>query len=66
MNYEVEQKHLIDDVVALVAALEGRGVKLGPPVEQVDQYFAHPARDFAKTDEALRIRTARGESFVTY
>lgn len=66
MHYEVEQKHRIDDVVALVAMLKGRGVKLGPPVEQVDQYFAHPSRDFAKTDEALRIRTAGGESFVTY
>jgi adenylate cyclase class 2 len=66
MQFEVEQKHRIDDVAALIAQLEGRGVKLGPPVEQVDQYFAHPARDFAKTDEALRIRTAGGKSFVTY
>jgi len=66
MQYEVEQKHRIDDVAALVAMLEERGLKLGSPVEQVDQYFAHPARDFAKTDEALRIRTAGGKSFVTY
>jgi adenylate cyclase class IV len=43
MQYEVEQKHRIDDVAALVAMLEERGVKLGSPVEQIDQYFAHPA-----------------------
>jgi adenylate cyclase class 2 len=66
MNYEVEQKHRIDDVAALIAKLEKRGVKLGSPVAQVDQYFAHPARDFATTDEALRIRMASGKSFVTY
>jgi adenylate cyclase class 2 len=66
MQLEVEQKLRVDDVAALVARLESRGVSIGPPVAQVDQYFAHPARDFAKTDEALRIRTADGRSFVTY
>ena len=35
-------------------------------VVQSDQYFAHPARDYAQTDEALRIRTVAGGSFVTY
>jgi adenylate cyclase class 2 len=35
-------------------------------VDQKDQYFAHPCRDFAQTDEALRIRTEGGRSFVTY
>jgi adenylate cyclase class 2 len=29
-------------------------------------YFAHPARDFARTDEALRIRRAGSSAFVTY
>ncbi|MCI0332417.1 MAG: class IV adenylate cyclase [Planctomycetes bacterium] len=66
MQFEVEQKHRIDDVAGFEAMLANRGVTLGSPVEQADQYFAHPARDFAKTDEALRIRTARGKSFVTY
>ncbi len=66
MQFEVEQKHRIDDVAAFEAALAKRGVTLGSPIEQADQYFAHPARDFAKTDEALRIRTAGGNSFVTY
>lgn len=66
MRYEVEQKHRVDDVSALVAELVGRGVEMGPPAVQIDQYFAHPARDFAKTDEALRIRTFGGASFVTY
>jgi adenylate cyclase class 2 len=66
MQIEVEQKHRVDDTAALIAKLNGRGVTLGPALTQVDQYFAHPARDFAATDEALRIRTAGGTSYVTY
>ncbi|MDD3043437.1 MAG: class IV adenylate cyclase [Methanosarcinaceae archaeon] len=34
--------------------------------EQSDTYFAAPYRDFAKTDEALRIRTLDGKSILTY
>jgi adenylate cyclase class 2 len=33
---------------------------------QIDRYFAHPVRDFARTDEALRIRTIGCRSYVTY
>jgi len=66
MQLEVEQKHRVEDVAALIATLGKRGVTIGPPVTQVDQYFAHPARDYARSDEALRIRSAGGASFVTY
>jgi adenylate cyclase class 2 len=66
MNYEVEQKHRVPDVEALVTRLAQRGAELDPAIVQSDRYFAHPARDFARTDEALRIRTSGGRSFVTY
>jgi adenylate cyclase class 2 len=66
MHLEVEQKHAVADMAAMVRRLAERGVAVGPPVVQSDQYFAHPARDFAETDEALRIRTVGGTSFVTY
>jgi adenylate cyclase, class 2 len=33
---------------------------------QVDEYFAHPSRDFAITDEALRLRTENDLTVVTY
>jgi adenylate cyclase class 2 len=66
MQYEVEQKHLVVDAAALKAQLAARVVALHPPVLQSDQYFAHPARDFAKTDEAFRIRTTGGKSFIAY
>jgi adenylate cyclase, class 2 len=66
VNFEVEQKHRVDDEAALVARLAERGAVLSPPVVQSDQYFAHPSRDFAQTDEALRIRTVGDMAFVTY
>ncbi len=66
MHFEVEQKHHVDDLNALVSKLIDRGAQLGQPVVQVDEYFAHPARDFARTDEAFRIRTLGGASYITY
>jgi len=34
--------------------------------EEVDTYFQHPCRDFAATDEALRVRVAGGTAVLTY
>jgi adenylate cyclase, class 2 len=67
MQYEVEQKHRFDGSESdLVIRLAGHGATLGEPKSQSDHYFAHPCRDFAQTDEALRIRTEDGKCFVTY
>lgn len=66
MNYEVECKYRIEDAAGLSARLHSMGAEFGPTVEQVDCYFGHPARDFASTDEALRIRRSEGASFITY
>jgi adenylate cyclase class 2 len=66
MQLEVEQKHRIDDPAGFERQLAERGVTVSPPIVQSDRYFAHPARDFAQTDEALRIRTVGRASFVTY
>jgi adenylate cyclase class 2 len=33
---------------------------------QSDTYFNHPSRDFANTDEALRIRKTKDKSYLTY
>jgi adenylate cyclase class 2 len=66
MQFEVEQKHRVPDVRALDERLAERGAEVGPPVGQADHYYAHPCRDFAQTDEALRIRTVGDRSFVTY
>lgn len=66
MLYEVETKHRILDAAGLAARLHALGAKFGPTIQQVDCYYAHPARDFARTDEALRIRCVAGEAWITY
>jgi adenylate cyclase class 2 len=50
----------------LVGRVLALGVSIGPAMRQVDCYFNHPERDFAKTDEALRIRTVDENSVITY
>lgn len=66
MSIEVEQKYRLDDRETLlqrIAALDGIAQE---PVTQVDTYYAHPERDFATTDEALRIRRVGETNFITY
>lgn len=41
------------------------GQRLGRE-EQRDTYFGHPARDFARGDEAFRLREAWGRAELTY
>ncbi len=64
--YEVEQKFPVADLGAIRAGLEALGAKVSAPREEVDLYFAHPARDFAATDEALRLRQKGASGFITY
>jgi adenylate cyclase class 2 len=66
MKYEVEQKFPVADVAAVEARLAARGVDVSEPRAEVDLYFAHPARDFARTDEALRIRRQGSLNSITY
>lgn len=63
---EIELKARVSDLqvvrerlTALHADLEGR-------VHEHDLYLNAPHRDFAETDEALRIREANGKCTVTY
>lgn len=69
-RFEVEQKYPIRDASRTLAELERLGVAWRAVIHQSDLYFAHPQRDFARTDEALRIRSVRWEdrqeNCVTY
>ena len=63
---EVEVKAPVEDLSLIeekIASLGGGFVK-----EQIqkDTYFNAPDRDFAETDEALRIREIDGETHLTY
>jgi len=66
MKFEVEQKFPVFDLAALEARLAARGEGVSEPRAEVDLYFAHPARDFARTDEALRIRRQGPSNSITY
>ena len=64
--YEVELKFCIAEPTAIERKLAGLGARFGEPVTQVDRYFAHPARDFAATDEALRLRSVGDGVAITW
>ena len=66
MKYEVEQKFPVGDLAGVEARLSALGAAVSEPREEVDLYFAHPARDFAATDEALRIRRVGESNCITY
>jgi adenylate cyclase class 2 len=63
---EVEIKFAIVDFAPIESALAARNIKLAPPRRDADQYFNAPDRDFARTDEAFRIRSIGARNFVTY
>jgi adenylate cyclase class 2 len=66
MHLEVELKFRVAEPSRLESALAGLAVVWGESVEQLDLYWAHPARDFARTDEALRVRTVGERNWITY
>ncbi|QDU62351.1 CYTH domain protein [Planctomycetes bacterium Pan216] len=66
MNYEVELKFHVTDVAGLRAKLEKLGAKEIKSKRQIDRYFNHPCRDFAETDEAVRVRVDGEHNRVTY
>jgi len=66
MQFEVEQKFEVPDHLAVRRLLSEMDTRWNQEVIQIDRYFAHPARDFGKTDEALRIRSVGEQNYVTY
>jgi adenylate cyclase, class 2 len=66
MRYEVEQKFPAADLAALERRLADLGAKVSDRRVEADRYYAHPSRDFATTDEAMRIRTTDSSAFITY
>lgn len=66
MRMEVEQKFAVANLQEVASRLEALGAAWGEVRYESDLYFAHPARDFARTDEALRIRRAGPCASITY
>ncbi len=63
---EVEQKYPLSDGSTVEAALVRLGATWHGTAEQVDRYFNHPSRDFAVTDEALRLRRTDDTLAITW
>ena len=66
MSYEVELKFPVPDLPAFSQKLTDRAIPISPAQEEIDLYFAHPPRDFARTDEALRLRRKGEANYITY
>ena len=54
--YEVEAKFQLPDVDAFRRSLKQQGFAAQRTEDHIDRYLRHPTRDFAETDEALRMR----------
>lgn len=63
---EVELKFRVADWAAIEAKLAAIGAVAHPVREDTDHYFNAPDRDFAQTDEAVRLRRIGTENFLTY
>ncbi len=66
MTFEVEQKFPVADVAAVERRLLDLGAEFDETIRQADRYFNHPCRDFAQTDEALRIRQVGPRNYITF
>jgi len=64
--YEVELKFPVSDILVFEQRLAALLPRWHEPVEQVDRYFNHPCRDFAITDEALRLRMDGDRVAITW
>lgn len=63
---EVEMKFRVPDWAVVSAKLLAWGATPAPPRKDTDHYFNAPDRDFAHTDEAVRIRRIGTANRLTY
>jgi adenylate cyclase class 2 len=63
---EVEQKFAHADFAAIQRRLAEWGARPGEEHTEADHYFNAPDRDFARTDEAFRLRRIGAANFLTY
>lgn len=59
-------KFPVEDVAAIESRLRAVGATRRETVSQLDRYFNHPCRDFALTDEAVRLRRVGERVELTY
>jgi adenylate cyclase, class 2 len=63
---EVEAKYRLPDPAVIEARLREWGATASADQTEADHYLNAPDRDFARTDEALRLRRIGDQNFLTY
>ncbi|MCX7666208.1 MAG: class IV adenylate cyclase [Gemmataceae bacterium] len=63
---EIEIKYRLDAPETVRAFFTNSGVRFLETRQDADYYLNAPDRDFARTDEALRLRRIGRENFLTY
>ena len=63
---EIEVKAYADDLRKVESKLRDIGAQFIEEIQQIDTYYNHPCRNFAETDEALRIRRSGTKYYLTY
>jgi adenylate cyclase class 2 len=63
---EIEIKAALADPGFMMEQLKQLGAVAGPVLKETDHYYQHPSRDFAQTNEALRLRITNGQCRITY
>jgi len=63
---EIEVKCPVRDFAPVKRRLAEWGANADPPRQEADHYFNAPDRDFARTDEALRLRRIGQQNWITY
>jgi adenylate cyclase, class 2 len=64
--FEIEQKFLCPDFAAIEERLSEWQARRGEEQIEADHYVNAPDRDFARTDEAFRLRRIDTKNFLTY
>lgn len=63
---EIEQKYSHADLDQLEQTLLSLGATAREVVQEADHYLRAPDRDFARTDEAFRLRRIGSRNYLTY
>jgi len=63
---EIEMKFGVADFDTIEQRLRQWGARAGEPLDEADHYFNAPDRDFARTDEAFRLRRIGADNRITY
>ena len=66
MPLEIEIKAYADDLAEIERMIRRIGGVFQGNEDMADVYFGHPSRNFASTDEALRLRRIGVQTLITY